>query len=627
MVAYYGETTKMFKKQLAVFAIMMMFSICAFSATQEDYGVLKGSIPQTVQQNGREEAVTTFDYLWYWPAEAGSFNAEEWQFAPQLQPGSDGNYTAHFRDVALGAAITVNCNGLVSGETWSATWTSPTGAVKGTSTLTYQNGCFYGGLWYTCECGWPPYISTNIFTFYTTIQCSDTGVWTVDLAHNGETYATKQINILPQVDESRFPQKYSQLNYYDNYDHICHGQDADNYGKIYNCDAEDTSMFHYTIAEKGCALTAACTILGYHGVIVDPPTLNQWLIDPVNNGYTDYGSLRGKKVADYAFSKGVNVQYRGRKLTAPAPDELLQDICKYGPQMVEIRDVPLHWATTVGKTEDLYLWKIIEPSGGVNGYAYRLYDELAFSGPEEDFTDRLNGIQFEFFCPVEAIVVDPLGRRLGFDPIKNETFNEIPWSAYGGPVRDMDAVEMTDQPKEIEIVGAVNGDYTVEITGTGSGKYGFKVWADNSLRQSFSKTLASEIYISSNEVHTYSVHYDNNDLSAAIASGGFDGGGQRPKDVNKFLSYANPSDSQTDLPAGTTTFPLMIFYGNNAITSTFKATMNGIDIANLFSPTAGNYETVNLPLSAGRNVLSLSTDGNLPSRIATDTDRLVFIVK
>ncbi|HNQ78114.1 MAG TPA: hypothetical protein PKJ37_03600 [Acidobacteriota bacterium] len=621
----------MFKKQLAVFAIMMaMISICALSATQENYGVIKGSKPSTIGRNDRiEAAATTFDYLWYWPAEAGSFNAEEWQFAPQLQPGTDGNYTAHFRDVALGAAITVNCSGLESGETWSATWTSPTGAVKGTSTLTYQNGCFYGGLWYTCECGWPPYISTNIFTFYTTIQCSDTGVWTVDLAHNGVIYATKQINILPQVDESRFPQKYSQLNYYDNYDHICHNP-AD-YNKVVYCAADDTSMFHFSIADQGCALTAACTILGYHGVIVDPPTLNQWLIS--NNGYTKYdgldngGSILPYKIADYAFSKGVNVQFRGRLLRAPTSDELVDDLCKYGPQMAEIRDNPRHWVTAVGKTEDLYLWKTIDPSGGVNGYAYRLYDEIAFSGPQEDFTDRLNGIHFDFYCPIEAFVTDPIGRKLGYDPVNNKTYDEIPWSGYGGPLRDLSQAELLDPPKEIEIVAAINGDYLLKITGTAIGKYGIGVSTHSASRQSHSSTLANNVLTSPNEVHSYSVHYDSSNLSATYVSGGFDGGGQRPKDVNKFLSYANPSDSQTDLPAGTTTFPLMVFYGNNAITSTFKASLNGVDITNLFSPTAGNHETVNLPLGPGRNVLSLSADGNLPSRVATDTDRLVFIVK
>ena len=245
----------------------------------------------------------------------------------------------------------------------------------------------------------------------------------------------------------------------------------------------------------------------------------------------------------------------------------------------------------------------------------------------EDVADRMNGIQFEFCCFVEALVMDPLGRKLGLDPITSQRYDEIPWSGYGAPIRDVSTEEMRNPPKEIEITGAINGDYLVRVTGIGSGKYGIQVWLDNKTRQSYSKTLASNVQTSRNAVHTYSVHYDSSNLSAIYASGGFDGGGQRPKDVNKFLTYANPSDSQTDLPAGTTTFPLMIFYGNNAITSTFKATMNGVDITNLFSPTAGNHETVNLPLSPGRNVLSLSTDGNLPTRVATDTDRLVFIVK
>jgi len=251
----------------------------------------------------------------------------------------------------------------------------------------------------------------------------------------------------------------------------------------------------------------------------------------------------------------------------------------------------------------------------------------------EDFTDRMNGIHFyfngpiHFNCPIEAMVIDPLGRKLGFDPIKSKHYSEIPWSAYGGPVMGMTTSEKATPLKETEIVSAVNGDYIVKIFGTGVGKYSISVGTHNTLRQHHGVGLVSDIPISLNMIHTYSVHYESSNLSATFVSGGFDGGGQRPKDGNKFLSYANPSDSQTDLPTGTTTFPLMIFYGNNSMTSTFKATLNGVDITNLFSPTAGNHETVNLPLSPGRNVLSLSTDGNLPTRVATDTDRLVFIVK
>ncbi|HNQ78112.1 MAG TPA: hypothetical protein PKJ37_03610 [Acidobacteriota bacterium] len=243
--------------------------------------------------------------------------------------------------------------------------------------------------------------------------------------------------------------------------------------------------------------------------------------------------------------------------------------------------------------------------------------------------DVLNFISFGLYpkyhplCPVEAYVVDPLGRKMGTDPSANKIYAEIPRSAEGGSVGGGNPND-----KYLDIIGAINGDYLVTVVGTGTqlGKYDMEVRTRNSASARF-KQFIKNIPTGPGMVNKFLFHYDSSYIQGGTLSGGFDGGGQRPRDVNKFLTYANPSDSQTDLSTGTTTFPLMIFYGNNAITSTFKASMNGVDITNLFSPTAGNHETVNLPLSPGRNVLSLSTDGNLPSRIATDTDRLVFIVK
>jgi len=212
---------------------------------------------------------------------------------------------------------------------------------------------------------------------------------------------------------------------------------------------------------------------------------------------------------------------------------------------------------------------------------------------------------------------------MGTDPISKEKYAEIPRSAEGGSVGGGNPGDIY-----LDIIGAINGDYLVTVVGTGklASKYAMEISAENDHNKEV-EFLIKNINIGQHVVNKYILHYDNKDMKKTLLSGGFDGGGQRPKDVNKFLSYANPSDSQTDLPTGTTTFPLMIFYGNNSITSTFKATLNGVDITNLFSPTGGNHETVNLPLSPGRNVLSLSTDGNLPTRVATDTDRLVFIVK
>ncbi len=108
----------------------------------------------------------------------------------------------------------------------------------------------------------------------------------------------------------------------------------------------------------------------------------------------------------------------------------------------------------------------------------------------------------------------------------------------------------------------------------------------------------------------------------------FNGGGQKPDDVNLFLRYANPKESQTELPAGQNTFEILIYYGKTIKKETFKATLNDQDIKSLFSPVPGGGDYVKLTLQSGRNVLEFSIDGlNQRGHTANDKDRLVLIVK
>ena len=140
-----------------------------------------------------------------------------------------------------------------------------------------------------------------------------------------------------------------------------------------------------------------------------------------------------------------------------------------------------------------------------------------------------------------------------------------------------------------------------------------------------SDSLFTDIPISSGSVHSYSFYYDKTVGSETLIFGAIDGVEQRPRDVNKFLSYSKPTETRTTLPAGTTTYSLMIFYGESTIPSSFKAELNGVDITSWFSPIAGNSEVVDIVgLQAGSNSLLLTID-DATSR--TDRDRLVFLVK
>lgn len=107
----------------------------------------------------------------------------------------------------------------------------------------------------------------------------------------------------------------------------------------------------------------------------------------------------------------------------------------------------------------------------------------------------------------------------------------------------------------------------------------------------------------------------------------FNGGGQRPPDVNLFLTYASPTDSPVTVTGGTT-FPVTLAYSPAVIPSSFSAMLNGADVTGLFHPVPGTFETVTLSLQAGKNTLILTIDGTRSDgHVAKDTDRLVFNVQ
>lgn len=108
----------------------------------------------------------------------------------------------------------------------------------------------------------------------------------------------------------------------------------------------------------------------------------------------------------------------------------------------------------------------------------------------------------------------------------------------------------------------------------------------------------------------------------------FKGKGQRPVDVNSFLSYYEPKDSTTLLTPGITTFDLQVFYGASIMPLSFSASLNGKDISADFSPIPSGNQVVTLRLESGRNVLLLSVEGErVDGKTARDEDRLVFVVQ
>ena len=65
-----------------------------------------------------------------------------------------------------------------------------------------------------------------------------------------------------------------------------------------------------------------------------------------------------------------------------------------------------------------------------------------------------------------ARIVDPQGNRVGFDYVSGEIVNEILGALYNGP---------DTEPQLISISEPLNGDYTILLSGTGTGTYSLTV--------------------------------------------------------------------------------------------------------------------------------------------------------
>ncbi|HEY6139458.1 MAG TPA: hypothetical protein VI670_16980 [Thermoanaerobaculia bacterium] len=105
----------------------------------------------------------------------------------------------------------------------------------------------------------------------------------------------------------------------------------------------------------------------------------------------------------------------------------------------------------------------------------------------------------------------------------------------------------------------------------------------------------------------------------------YDGGGQQPAEVNKFLRYASPLDNRVKVSANTT-YTVIVRYGQTITPATFAATLDGVDVTARFHPVPGGADAVMIAIGTSTTKLHLSVDGTKASGgKGTDTDTLTFL--
>jgi hypothetical protein len=110
-------------------------------------------------------------------------------------------------------------------------------------------------------------------------------------------------------------------------------------------------------------------------------------------------------------------------------------------------------------------------------------------------------------CPAEPLIIDPRGRKTGYDPVSGVKYSEIPDSSYGTEGIG-DAVTGAPGPemKELEIRQPMDGQYELKVTGMQEGSYMLYIYAIEREGNPSVKEF-DQIPISPGTIHTYILNY------------------------------------------------------------------------------------------------------------------------
>jgi hypothetical protein len=561
------------------------------------------------------------------------------RFSVELNDWYIATDSAYYRDLSL--SVVEFFDHPDDGDTWTLQATLPDGTLFDYPSVTYHKSWNGTTDCFVASSGPSVCNQTSVYVYSgKQIQCGQTGMWHFRMAYNGSQYDERQLKIVASVDE-RFvpllaqgdPAWRSNL-----YDHSCTAFKLKNGLPVrVGVDCPDTAADHHTIWGRGCAITSAAMVMGYHQVSSTPAATNDWLRD--HNGYapggmTDFGSV-ARYTRSLMASQGTGTpqfSFDPVNNTTTSAATLKGLICKYGPQEIAVRGTS-HFVVAFGYDDARGSFLIHDPAGGVSttlaAYGNSFNGIRLMMGPEKTVT-LYSGIRFTIHSPAEVVVTDPLGRRVGLDPLTGAVYAEIPGAMADSVFLDDDitgGLAADESVKEVDVPAPTAGVYTMTVVGTATGSYSAQVTATGDVETQQARTTLLDVPTTPGEVHTYQFSYDPAAANTPIElRGGFTGGGQRT-DVDELLSYSSPVARQTSLPAGTTSTRVRISYAGAIVAGTFQATLEGVDVTTEFHPVPGSAETVVVPLVAGRNVLKLSVQGVVGSRTASDQDQLVFIVK
>ena len=256
----------------------------------------------------------------------------------------------------------------------------------------------------------------------------------------------------------------------------------------------------------GCALCSAASMLSSFGVItpngpITPDLLNTYLLQ--GNAYSPSDDICFDKIQS-AISALIHIHLVTGYSTLSCNDFLTEHICGQGERVILQLSESVNGVVKSGYHYILVTgipnnndWNVFDPgwknpvpninattlSGHLAGFT--TYDSSG-NAYQRTFTvhgyrpfqlDSASSFVARVHSPVELLVIDPIGRRIGFDPTNGIHYFEVMDADYfqEGPLADADANGPTlgdpSGMKTVYVPSPLAGQYQVIGSGTGSGPY------------------------------------------------------------------------------------------------------------------------------------------------------------
>ena len=260
-----------------------------------------------------------------------------------------------------------------------------------------------------------------------------------------------------------------------------------------------------TIRKWGCYMTSAAMVIDYWGqqkqpsFHTDPRALNSWLRS--HNGYDANNGVIHAAIVRYANDNGVSLYNTG--YIAGRNDTKLDEYLTSGnPVIIGVnpktdpetgRRYASHFVVATGKTtvNGTNTYSINDPWYGqttlYNQWNNDYYSILLLTGT---LADRRT-LRVSAHSPVELLITDPQGRKLGYDPATGVSWNDVPEASYfissiaanGGTGQ-----EELPKSKVALIFNPLDGDYNLKVSGTNQGTYTINTYASDWQGTTFKQT-------------------------------------------------------------------------------------------------------------------------------------------